>query len=180
MLLWWEVVFKEVSSLRFFQVLQALLTAPNLDSIAAVFLLSLDLSDLASVDLDNSAWYELTPLVPKMSHSDLVSDQASSLAFTILRGCLLNLVLAVDLIFKWHICFSLVWQTMSVRSGKRAVVKNLGLLQILEANLMQLRNGSVINLWGCRCKEAEWLWHEHRLQNDAWASSEDSFTYDLR
>ena len=100
MLLLWEVVFKEVSSLRFFQVLQALLTAPNLDSIAAVFLLSLDLSDLASVDLDNSAWYELTPLVPKMSHTDLVSDQASSLAFTILRGCLLNLVLAVDLIFK--------------------------------------------------------------------------------
>ena len=89
MLLRGEIVFKEVSSLRFPQVFQALFTATNLDSVAAVLLLCLDLCDLAPVDLNNSAGHQLTPLVPEMSHTDLVSDQTGPLTLTILWSSLL-------------------------------------------------------------------------------------------
>jgi len=177
----WQVVLEEVSSLRLLQVFQALLTTSDLDSVAAVFLKSLDLCDLASVDLDNSAWYELTPLVPEMSHSYLVSDQTSPLALTILRGSLLKLVLLVDLILKRHKCFSLVCQAMSVGCGERTVVKDLCLLEVLVTNLMELCNRQFLFLGSSRCEEPDWLCQEDGLlQEHARASSKDSFTYDLR
>jgi hypothetical protein len=90
------------------------------------------------------------------------------------------LVLAVDFILKRSKGVSLVCQTMSIRSGKRAVVENLSLLQVLQTNLMQLSNCPFVFLGGCSCKEAEWLRHKDRLKKYTWASSEDSFTYHLR
>jgi hypothetical protein len=77
-----------MASLRLLQVLEALLTTADLYGVVPVLLESLHLSDLAPIDLYDSAWYDLTPLVPEVSHADLVAKQAHSLALAILRGCL--------------------------------------------------------------------------------------------
>jgi hypothetical protein len=170
-----------MTSLRLFQVLHSLLTDTDLNGIDPVLLESLDLSDLASINLKDGAWYDLTPLVPEISHSYLVSDQTSPLDLTILRGSLLKMVLLVDLILKRHKCFSLVCQAMSVGCGERTVVKDLCLLEVLVTNLMELCNRQFLFLGSSRCEEPDWLCQEDGLlQEHARASSKDSFTYDLR
>lgn len=81
-----KVVFQEMASLRLLQVLKALLTTAYLYGVVPVLLESLHLSDLAPIDLYDGAWHDLTPLVPKVSHPDLVAKQAHSLALAILWG----------------------------------------------------------------------------------------------
>lgn len=89
MLLGWQVVLQEVASLWLLQITKALFTTADLDGVAAVLLDCLYLCDLAPVDLNDSAWHELSPLVPEVSHADLIADQTSPLTVSVLWCCLL-------------------------------------------------------------------------------------------
>ena len=77
-----------MSSLRLLQVLEAFLTTADLYGVVPVLLDSLHLSDLAPIYLYDSAWHDLTPLVPEVSHANLVAKQTHSLALAILWRCL--------------------------------------------------------------------------------------------
>ena len=96
----WEVELEEMTSLRLFQVLHSLLTDANLNGINPVLLESLDLSDLASINLKDGAWHDLTPLVPEVSHSNLVPEETYSSGIAIRGSSLLNLVLLIDFVLK--------------------------------------------------------------------------------
>lgn len=95
-----QVEFKEVTSLRLLQVLHSFLSHTDLDRVDSVLLESLDLCDLASIDLKDCAWHDLAPLVPEVSHSHLVPKEADSPGVTIGRSSWLQLELLVDFIFK--------------------------------------------------------------------------------
>jgi len=92
----WQVVLHKMSSLRFLYLVGVLLANTHLDSVDAVVFERLYLGDLATVDLDNSAGSQLTPLVPEMSHPDFIPDQACP--FGQVGGCfgLLDRELGVD------------------------------------------------------------------------------------
>jgi len=92
----WQVVLHKMSSLRFLYLVGVLLAYTDLDSVDAVVFEGLYLGDLATVDLDNSAGSQLTPLVPEMSHADFIPDQACP--FGQVGGCfgLLDRELGVD------------------------------------------------------------------------------------
>ena len=96
----WEVKLEEMTSLRLFQVFHSLLTDANLNGIDPVLLESLDLSDLASINLKDGAWYDLTPLVPEVSHSHLVPEETHSSGIAIRGSSLLNLELLIDFVLK--------------------------------------------------------------------------------
>jgi hypothetical protein len=83
MSLGWQVEFEEMPSLRLFQVLHSFFTDTNLNRIDSVLLQSLDLSDLAPINLKDGAWHDLTPLVPEVSHPHLVSKESHSPRVTI-------------------------------------------------------------------------------------------------
>jgi len=53
-------------------------TTTNLQSIVTILFYSLNLSHLASVDLNYSAWCEFSPFVPKMCHAHFVTNQTDS------------------------------------------------------------------------------------------------------
>jgi len=91
-----EVVLHKVTGLWFLYLVGVLLANTHLDSVDAVVLEGLYLGDLATVDLDNSAGSQLTPLVPEMSHADFIPDQACP--FGQVGGCfgLLDRELGVD------------------------------------------------------------------------------------
>ena len=100
MSLGWQVEFKEMTSLRLFQVLHSLFADTNLNGIDSILLKSLDLSDLASINLKDGAWHDLTPLVPEVSHSNLVPEETYSSGIAIRGSSLLNLVLLIDFVLK--------------------------------------------------------------------------------
>jgi hypothetical protein len=89
------------------------------------------LSDLTSVDLNDSAWDYLTPFVPKMSHAYLVADQADSLAVSVLWGSWLQLKVSVDIVFERSECIFVIFDSIHGRSSELCVVEDLGLLHIL-------------------------------------------------
>lgn len=120
-----------MTSLRLLEVFQAFLTTPNLDRVNAVLLKSLDLSDLASIDLNYGARHDLTPFVPEMSHTDLIADQAYSFAVSILRCGFLQLEVKVDLIFKRGERVSMISHSVHCRRGELIIIKDLGLLKVL-------------------------------------------------
>jgi hypothetical protein len=100
MSLGWQVEFKEMTSLRLFQVLHSLFTDTNLNGIDSVLLKSLDLSDLASINLKDGAWHDLTPLVPKVSHSHFIPEEPHSSGIAIRGSSLLELELMIDFVLK--------------------------------------------------------------------------------
>lgn len=81
-----QIVFQKVTNLRLLHFVSFLFTHTNLDSIFTIFLLGLNLSDLAPIDLDNSAGLKFAPLVPKLGAAHFVAHQAHS--FRLARGFL--------------------------------------------------------------------------------------------
>ena len=100
MSLGWQVEFKEMTSLRLFQVLHSFFTNANLNRIDSILLKSLDLCDLASIDLKDSAGHDLTPLVPEVSHTHFISKESNSSGITISGSSLLKLELMIDFVLK--------------------------------------------------------------------------------
>lgn len=96
----WQVEFKEMTSLRLFQVLHSFFPDTNLNGIDPVLLKSLDLSDLASINLKDGAWHDLTPFVPKMSHSHFIPEEPHSSGIAIRGSSLLELELIIDFVLK--------------------------------------------------------------------------------
>jgi hypothetical protein len=86
MSLGWQVEFEEMPSLRLFQILHSFFTDTYLNRIDSVLLQSLDLCDLAPINLKDGTWHDLAPLVPEVSHPHLVSKESHSPRVTI-GGC---------------------------------------------------------------------------------------------
>lgn len=96
----WQVEFKEVTSLGLLQILHSFLTHTNLNRVDSVLLKSLDLCDLASINLEDSAWNYLTPLVPEVCHAHFISKEANSSGVAISSSSLLKLELLINFVFK--------------------------------------------------------------------------------
>lgn len=174
-----KVVLQEMSSLRFLQVLETHLTTTDLYGVVPVLLDSLHLSNLAPIDLYDGARYNLTPLVPEVSHPYLVSEQTRSLALAILWGCLRYLILRVELILKRCECLSLIRLSMSRWGGKGIVVKNLPLIEVLIPDLVQLRNRELL-LRGCCGKESCGLGENYGPQKHCPPATIECLVDDLR
>ena len=127
-----------MTCLGLLQVLKSFLSTSYLNCVVAVFFYGLYLSDLAPINLGYGAWNDLSPFIPEVSHSDLVYKESRSLALTILRSSFLQLELRVDLILKRHEGVSLICLPVSVGHGKRVVIEDLCLVQVLITNLMEL------------------------------------------
>lgn len=89
-----------MTSLRLPQILHSLFSDTDLNRVNTILLKSLDLCDLAPVNLDDGAWHDLTPLVPEMSHADLVTIEANSSALAISGSSLLQLKLLIDFVLE--------------------------------------------------------------------------------
>jgi len=89
-----------VADLRLLDFFDSLFAQAELHRVDSVLLLRLDLSDLASVQLDDGAALKLTPLVPEVSAADLVADGTDSTCVSYCRFSRLNVVLRVDFLFK--------------------------------------------------------------------------------
>ena len=76
-----EVVFHEVTDLRFFDLVRVSISDTDLNSINSVLFHSFNLSDLASVYLNDSAWDSSSPFIPVVSHTHLVTNEACPLTF---------------------------------------------------------------------------------------------------
>jgi hypothetical protein len=63
-------------------------------------LLGLDLSHLASIELNNSAGLQFTPLVPEVSHADLIAESTRAFRVTIDLSCLNERELLINFIFE--------------------------------------------------------------------------------
>jgi hypothetical protein len=98
MLLWGETILQEMTSLWFLHLFQFLVPAAHLDSILAIVVLLLHLSNLASVDLKNCARKEAAPSVPKVGAANLVGKKSAPLTVPVNRLSLLKVhkVLLVD------------------------------------------------------------------------------------
>lgn len=92
-----KVVFHEVADLRFLHLVRVSVSDSNLNGIDSILLNSFYLSDLASVDLYDSARDRSSPLIPVVSHSHLVADEASTLTFVSSRLALFKAEVSVDL-----------------------------------------------------------------------------------
>ena len=134
--------------------LQALLSATNLDGIHSVNILLLDLNDLAPVDLDDGARSMDTPSVPEVCHANLVAENADSPRMAVHRlGCL-QLVKARDGI---HLVLKrpegarlmLLWPVGRVLR-QLLIVNDLRELKVLPSHLMQGRNRERLRYWLCR------------------------------
>ncbi len=112
-----------MSCLWLLQVLQSFFSHANLNRVNTIFLFCLDLSDLAPVDLYDCAWHYLSPLVPEVSHPDLVPKQTDPPTVSVRCRSLLQLVLLVDFVFKAHKRLLYIRYTMTVRQGYRCIVK---------------------------------------------------------
>ena len=71
-----------MSNLTLSELVCRFLANTDLNGVVAILLLGLDGSDLAAIHLDDGAGYDRTPLVPEVSHTDLVSKDTRSLAQT--------------------------------------------------------------------------------------------------
>ena len=112
MFLWWEVVLEKVADLGLLHLVKFSLTNSKLDSIDTILLLGLDLSDLAPVNLDDSARDRDSPLVPEVSHAYLVANEARALTVSANGLAWLQIKLGVDLIFKTAVGLRLGQETM--------------------------------------------------------------------
>lgn len=111
MTLRWQIVLYQVSYLRFLHFLGQNFSNTNLYSVNSIFLNGLDLSYLTSINLNDSAGCELTPLVPKMSHTNFVSQNTDSLWKSVDRFSWNNWEVLINLIFKRSKCLNLVCMT---------------------------------------------------------------------
>ena len=71
--LWWQPILQIVASLWLLDLVKQLFTASNLDGVETICLLSLNLDDLAPVNLEHSTRHMHAPSIPEMSASDLVA-----------------------------------------------------------------------------------------------------------
>lgn len=124
-----QVVLEQVADLRFLHLGDVLLADTDLDSIDAVFLLCFDLRDLAPVKLHNSAGSQLSPLVPNVSHTDLVAHNSASLAQSVswFTGC--HGELGIDFLFETLESLDVVLYTVFLRLDHCLVV-NSSLLRL--------------------------------------------------
>lgn len=151
MSLGWEVVLEEVTSLGLVQILQALLTDTDLDGVNAILLLCLDLGHLAAVNLEDGACHDLTPLVPEVCHANFVSKEAHALAVPVGRDGFLKLILGVNLVLERSEGAAFVPKTMEVWVCELTIINDLGQLQVLCSDLMNLGNCKLVFAFrGCR------------------------------
>jgi hypothetical protein len=68
-----QIVLQQVANLGPLHPPDRRLANSNLKRVDAVLFQSFDLRDLAAVQLDDRAWLQLAPLVPKVSHAHLVA-----------------------------------------------------------------------------------------------------------
>lgn len=73
MALGWKIMLEEMPCQWSGEILHSLFSAANLNCINSILFLSLYLSDLTSIDLDDCAGNMNTPFIPVVSHAHLVS-----------------------------------------------------------------------------------------------------------
>ena len=78
-------MLEEVTDLRLLNLMGRFRSDSYLDSVVTIFLLGLYLCDLTSVELNNRTASKLSPLVIKVRASDLVTENANSLAIAASR-----------------------------------------------------------------------------------------------
>ena len=71
-----------MSNLTLSELVCRFLANADLNGVVAILLLGLHGCDLAAIHLDDGAGYDRTPLVPEVSHTNLVSKDTRSLAQT--------------------------------------------------------------------------------------------------
>jgi len=104
----------------------AMLADAHLDGVDSVVVHGLDLGDLATVDLDNGAGDQLSPVVPEMGHADFIAKEAGSFG-ELVRGLrLLDRVLVVDVSFEGPVV------------GHLSVVEGLRLLEVFPRRSIEL------------------------------------------
>ena len=136
--LWREVEFEKMTSLRLPQILHSFLANTNLNGIDAVLLESFDLSDLASINLNDGAWDDLSPFVPKVCHSHFIPKETHSLAISVSSGSFHKLELLVDLVLKAGESEILIGNSMHSILCDGSIIKNFSLREVLPSESMQL------------------------------------------
>lgn len=141
-ILGWKVMLQVVANLRFLHLLHLCLTNTKLNRVDAVFLHSLHLRDLASVELNNSTWLERTPFVPEVCATDFVAKRTDTSAFSVRCFGRLDLKLSVNLLLKAFKCLHLVGLAKLSGPGDSLVVQTalLGEGQVSVACLFELSN----------------------------------------
>jgi hypothetical protein len=95
-----EVVFHEVTDLRFLDLVRVSASDTDLNSVNSILFQSFNLSDLASIYLNDRARDSHSPFIPVMSHAHLVANQTSSLTFVSRRFGLFEAKVSVNFCLK--------------------------------------------------------------------------------
>ena len=136
--LWREVEFEKMTSLRLPQILHSFLANTNLNGIDPVLLKGFDLCDLTSINLNDGAWDNLSPFVPKVCHSHFIPKETHSLAISVSSGSLHKLELLVDLVLKAGESEILIGYSMHSILCDGSIIKNFSLREVLPSESMQL------------------------------------------
>ena len=128
MLLGREVVLHEVADLRLGNLMGVSAADSKVNSVNAVLFYSFNLSNLTSVHLYDSAWDSSSPFIPVVSHTNLITNQTSTLTFVSSRLALLKAVIGVDFSF----------ETFEPRHA--CVIQNFGLGKVSHSSHFQFLN----------------------------------------
>jgi len=77
-----HVKLEEMADLSLVELMSGFLTDAKLHRVDTIIFESLNLSDLASIKLDDRAGDDGTPIVPEVCHSNLIAQDASPLSVT--------------------------------------------------------------------------------------------------
>ena len=137
----WKSIFQIMSSLRLQNFLKLLLAHSYLYSInyiTSTFLLYL--CNLTSINLDNRAWHEFSPLVPNMSHTNFNTKNSASFRISIDRFCWHDIKISINFFFKWLKRVIIINKSFVLLTNNLSIIKNFGLIVVLLAQLLQMLN----------------------------------------
>ena len=149
-----KVVFQEMSNLWLFHSMRHLLPNAKLNGIYTIFFLGLYLGNLTSINLDDRAWSKLTPFIPKVCHSNLVSHQTDSFRKSVSWHYRRDREVFVNFVFEWFKSFWLVHDSKFFGIQILFVIKAIIYAEftIAQSCVVKCFLGDQLNrlLW-CRC-----------------------------